>query len=104
MLTNTSPISAQFIFKSSKNSKLTFDSAVYKADADTNVNLKVGHPVVTSKGNKINVDTPNMVLEPHQECTVTVTLDCITVETVHEEIEILVEDSQSLFIQMHGEI
>jgi hypothetical protein len=33
-----------------------------------------------------------------------VTLDCITEECVYEEIEILVEDSQSIFIQLHSEI
>lgn len=48
VLTNTSPISAQFIFKSSKNSKLTFDTAVFDIHADASVALKVGLPIVTN--------------------------------------------------------
>ena len=68
------------------------------------VSLKVGHPVVTGRGNQIRVDQPHLTLEPFQKCQVEVTVDCITEETMHEEIEIMVQDSDSLFVQVHGEI
>jgi len=45
-----------------------------------------------------------MTLEPHQKCSIDITVDCLTEETVHEEIEIMVKDSNSLFVQVHGEI
>jgi hypothetical protein len=31
-------------------------------------------------------------------------VDCITEETIYEEIEVMVRDSQSLFVQVTGEI
>lgn len=74
------------------------------SNTDSQVSLKVGHPIVTRCGNKISVDQPHRVLQPHETCTVEVTVDCITEETMHEEIEVLVQDSQSLFVQVHGEI
>lgn len=45
-----------------------------------------------------------MILQPLQQCTVQVTVDCITEETVKEELEVMVRDSKSLFIQIYGEI
>lgn len=98
-LTNTSPIPAEFIIKSSKNHKMTFETA-----GGDNVGLKIGHPVVTGRGNKISVDTPTMVLQPLQSCSVQVTVNNITEETVREELEVMVRDSQSLFIQIQGEV
>ena len=107
VLNNTSPISASFMIKSSKNHKLNFETAVLSGssnNSDVPVSLKLGHPVVTNKGNKILCDISHMTLEPHQKCSIDITVDCITEETVHEEIEIMVKDSNSLFVQVHGEI
>jgi len=105
-LKNTSPIPAEFLIKSSRNQNLNFKNAVMPHEDNTKSQaaLKVGHPMVTRLGNKITVSKPHMVLEPHESCTVDVTVDCITEETMHEEIEIMVQDSKSIFVQMHGEI
>jgi len=54
--------------------------------------------MVTRLGNKLTVSKPHMILEPNQSCTVDVTVDCITEETMHEEIEIMVQDSKSVFV------
>jgi len=80
VLKNTSPISANYLIKSSKNQKLTFETAQH--GEASNVSYKVGHPVVTSNGNRISVDKPFLCLEPNQESTVEVNLDCICEETV----------------------
>ncbi len=92
-----SPIAAEFIVKSSKNHKLNFETAVVSDDVK-DVSLKVGHPLVTSKGNKISVDNFLKTLQPFEKCIVDFTVDCITEETIYEEIEIMVRDSQSLFV------
>lgn len=89
-IVNTSPISADFLIKSSKNHKLNFQTAVMPGQVESAVSLKVGHPVVTGRGNQIRVDQPHLTLEPFQKCQVEVTVDCITEETMHEEIEIMV--------------
>lgn len=105
-LSNTSPIPADFLIKSSKNKKLNFATAILPGNnnAESSVSLKVGHPVVTSKGNKIGFDTFYQTLQPFSKCTVELTVDCITEETVIEEIEVMIQDSNSLFVQVQGEI
>jgi len=60
--------------------------------------------MVTRLGNRITVDKPHLILQPHESCAVDVTVECITEETMHEEIEVMVQDSSSLFVQVHGEI
>jgi len=45
---------------------------------------------VTQLGNKLGVNSPNMILQPFESCTVEVSVECITEETIHEEIEIMV--------------
>lgn len=87
-----SPITADFMVKSSKNHKLNFETVITSGEAK-DVSLKAGHPLVTSKGNKISVDNYYMTLKPYEKCLVNLTVDCITEETVYEEIEIMVRDS-----------
>lgn len=55
--------------KSSKNHKLNFETAVTSGDVK-DVSFKVGHPLVTSKGNKISVDNFFMTLKPFEKCIV----------------------------------
>jgi len=54
VLKNTSPISATYLIKSAKNHKLTFETAQHTDSS--NVSYRVGHPVVTSNGNRLSVD------------------------------------------------
>ena len=59
---NTSPITADFLIKSSKNRKMDFTSILQQSK---DMFSRIGRPLVTNQGNKIIVDTFNATLEPN---------------------------------------
>lgn len=105
-LENTSPVAATFMIKSSNNTKLDFETAIMPGEPSEHGHpmCRVGRPIVSSQGNQVLVDSFYKTLEPHEKFKVDVMVHCITEETLHEEIEVMVEDSDSLFLQVHAEI
>jgi hypothetical protein len=105
-LENTSPVAATFMIKSSHNTKLDFETAIMPDESIEHAHpmCRVGRPIVSSQGNQVLVDSFCKTLEPHEKFKVDVMVHCITEETLHEEIEVMVEDSDSLFLQVHAEI
>ena len=99
VFSNKSPIMAELIIKSSKNTKMQFDSAVYPENATTasNISLRVGAPIITKNGNNLEFSSSFFKLKPFESFTVHVATNCITEETINEFIEVMVKDSESVF-------
>jgi hypothetical protein len=104
ILTNESPIPAQFIVKSSKNKRLTFELSNNEIGADSTASFSVGKPFITKKGNNIEMNTYRAVLKPYQQFALDVKVNCITEETIDEHIEVMVQDGKSLYLQVLGEV
>ena len=106
VLSNKSPIDAEVIIKSNKNSRLQFDTAIMpdRASQLSNISLRVGAPIITKNGNNIEFSTSHIKLKPFESFTVQVSTNCITEETVNEFVEVLVKDSESVFFQVQGEV
>lgn len=78
---------------------MLFDSAILPENAATasNISLRVGAPIITKSGNNLEFDTCFRRLKPFEECTIRVSVNCITEETINEYIEVMVRDSDSVF-------
>lgn len=102
-LKNESPIPAEFIIKSARNKKLTFDSLIPEENASQS-SVIVDKPAITRKGNSINMSTYSKVLGPHESLDINLNVHCITEETIDEHIEILIREGKPLFLQVLGEV
>ena len=78
---------------------MQFDSAILPENATkvSNINLRVGAPIITKNGNNLEFSTSYFKLKPFESYTVRVATNCITEETINEFVEVMVKDSESVF-------
>ena len=109
---NTSPIPAEILIKNSNNFRLNF-SNMLSVDAvraeqnrmvSSSASLVYDKPIVTKKGNQINLDAFSLFLKPNERQSIYVSMRTLCPEKVEEFFEILVRDGNSQFFQVHSEV
>lgn len=99
---NTSPIEAEILIKNSNNYRLNFSNMVSIEAANKNrvsssASLVFDKPLVTKKGNQINLDAFHLYLKPNEKQSVYVSMRTMCPERVEEHFEIMVKDGNSQF-------
>lgn len=70
----------------------------------TSTNLVLGRNLQTSGKNDLKFSHYHGTIQPNQSLNVTVHMDCLQQESVQEFFEIMVQNSNSVFIEMLAEI
>ena len=78
---------------------MNFQNAIMPeyATSKDHVSFKVGTPIISKNGNNLDFDIFARKLKPFENCTVRLSVNCITEETINEYLEIMVKDSESVF-------
>jgi hypothetical protein len=66
--------------------------------------LHTNKPVITKRGNNIEVDVCRATIQPNESMPISLLVRCITEETIEEYLEIMVDEGESLFVQVLGEV
>ena len=70
----------------------------------SSASLVYDKPIVTKKGNQINLDAFSLFLKPNERQSIYVSMRTLCPEKVEEFFEILVRDGNSQFFQVHSEV